>query len=66
MIYNDTEYTFEDWGIKDLEFADTINPGGVATWDGDFAEFRNGGGKLMTYHGRMDPVRHLSALCYLH
>lgn len=53
---------YDDWGVKDIEFADAINPGGVATWDGDLSEFRNNGGKLISYHGRSDGVRISSLL----
>lgn len=57
MIYNDTNYTFNDWGVGDIEYADEINPGGVATWDGNFSAYRERGGKILTYHGRFDGVR---------
>jgi feruloyl esterase len=43
--------------VQDIEFADTINPGGIATWSGNFSDFLNKGGKLLTYHGTADPVR---------
>jgi hypothetical protein len=45
---------------------DEINPGGIATFDGDLAAFRDRGGKFLTYHGRMDPVRraHLVQLAH--
>jgi hypothetical protein len=35
---------------------DTINPGGIATWNGDLSAFRDRGGKLVVWHGRRDPV----------
>jgi feruloyl esterase len=57
VIYNDSTLTFENFGISDIEYADTINPGGVATWNGDLSKFRDVGGKLLTYHGRQDGVR---------
>jgi feruloyl esterase len=35
---------------------DEINPGGVATFEGDLSAFRDRGGKFLTYHGRIDPA----------
>ncbi|KAJ7645068.1 tannase and feruloyl esterase [Mycena polygramma] len=42
--------------IFDAPLWDSINPGGIATFDGDLSAFRNRGGKLLTYHGRRDPL----------
>jgi hypothetical protein len=58
-IYNDSLHSFDKFGVSDIEYADTINPGGISTWNGNFSEFRNKGGKLLTYHGRSD------AVCYI-
>ncbi|KAJ6569738.1 tannase and feruloyl esterase [Mycena vulgaris] len=55
-IYKDTEHDFSNFGLHDIPFWDSINPGGIATFDGDLSAFRNGGGKFLTYHGRRDPV----------
>ncbi|EIM87541.1 tannase and feruloyl esterase [Stereum hirsutum FP-91666 SS1] len=53
-IYNDTNYSFDKFGIQDIEFADTINPGGIAAFSGNFSAFRQRGGKIVTFHGRED------------
>jgi len=53
-IYNDPEHSFQGFGVLDIEYADTINPGGISTWNGDLSRFRSQGGKLLTYHGRRD------------
>lgn len=42
--------------MNDLEFTDTINPGGISTWTGDLSAYKNRGGKFITYHGRRDQV----------
>lgn len=55
-VYNDSSYTLDNFSVPDIEFANTINPGGIATWNGNLSEFQNRGGKLITYHGRSDPV----------
>jgi len=33
-----------------------VNPGGIATFDGDMSAFRDRGGKFLTYHGRADEI----------
>jgi feruloyl esterase len=53
---NVTEHDFSKFGLKAVAFWDSINPGGIATFDGDLSAFRNRGGKFLTYHGRRDPV----------
>ncbi|KAF8518084.1 tannase and feruloyl esterase [Gautieria morchelliformis] len=53
-IYNDTNFSFENFSVADIEFADTINPGGISTWNGDLSAFQNRGGKIISYHGRRD------------
>ncbi|KAJ7742352.1 tannase and feruloyl esterase [Mycena maculata] len=55
-ILNVTEHDFSHFGLKAVDFWDSINPGGIATFDGDLSAFRNRGGKLLTYHGRRDPL----------
>ncbi|KAF7360771.1 Carboxylic ester hydrolase [Mycena venus] len=55
-VFNDTEHGFSNFGLVDIELADQINPGGIATFDGDLSTFRNRGGKFLTYHGSHDPL----------
>ncbi|KAJ7469133.1 tannase and feruloyl esterase [Mycena latifolia] len=55
-IYNDTAHDFSNFGLQDIPLWDSINPGGIATFDGDLSAFRNRGGKFLTYHGRRDPI----------
>jgi feruloyl esterase len=55
-VLNVTEHDFSDFGLKDIELMDQINPGGIATFDGDLSAFRNRGGKFLTFHGSRDPV----------
>ncbi|KAJ7062995.1 tannase and feruloyl esterase [Mycena belliarum] len=45
----------KDW-LQYAEMADAVNPGGIATFDGDLSAFRDRGGKFLTYHGRVDPA----------
>ncbi|KAH0579445.1 hypothetical protein H2248_002309 [Termitomyces sp. 'cryptogamus'] len=55
-IYNDTGYDFSNFSIQDIALADSMNPGGISTFDGNFSEFRDRGGKFLTYHGRRDEL----------
>jgi feruloyl esterase len=55
-IYNDSNHSFDNYSVADIEFGDTINPGGVATWNGNVSAFEDRGGKIITFHGRSDQV----------
>ncbi|KAJ7305464.1 tannase and feruloyl esterase [Mycena albidolilacea] len=55
-ILNVTSHDFSKFSLKAVDFWDSINPGGIATFDGDLSAFRNRGGKFLTYHGRRDPI----------
>ncbi|KAJ7041645.1 tannase and feruloyl esterase [Mycena alexandri] len=55
-ILNVTEHDFSNFSVDVVPFWDSINPGGIATFDGDLSAFRNRGGKFLTYHGRRDPL----------
>ncbi|KAJ7848318.1 tannase and feruloyl esterase [Mycena leptocephala] len=56
VVYNDTEHNFSNFSLTDVELGNQINPGGIATFDGDLSAFRNRGGKFLTYHGSRDPL----------
>ncbi|KAJ6500252.1 tannase and feruloyl esterase-domain-containing protein [Mycena vulgaris] len=47
---------WERYTILNTALFDKINPGGIATYDGDMSAFRNRGGKFLTYHGQRDPL----------
>ncbi|KAJ7604269.1 tannase and feruloyl esterase [Roridomyces roridus] len=53
-VKNVSTYDFSSYGPADGRLADEINPGGIATWSGDFSAFRDRGGKFLTYHGSGD------------
>ncbi|KAF8142905.1 tannase and feruloyl esterase [Mycena galopus ATCC 62051] len=55
-VLNVTEYDFSNYSVQDIAQMDAINPGGVATFDGDLSAFRAQGGRFITYHGRRDPL----------
>jgi hypothetical protein len=50
--------------MSNVEFAQKLNPGNIATWNGDLSAFRDRGGKILTYHGRSDPVCLFNCLLY--
>ncbi|KAJ7237297.1 tannase and feruloyl esterase [Mycena haematopus] len=55
-VFNDTNLDFHNYGLEQGMQMDEINPGGIATFDGDLSAFRDRGGKFLTYHGRIDSV----------
>ncbi|KAJ6526898.1 tannase and feruloyl esterase-domain-containing protein [Mycena vulgaris] len=55
-ILNVIEHDFTNFSVQDIALFDAINPGGVATFDGDMSAFRERGGKFIIYHGRRDPL----------
>ncbi|KAJ7695379.1 tannase and feruloyl esterase [Mycena rosella] len=55
-VLNTSEFDFSEYGPHQGRLMDEVNPGGIATFDGDFSAFRDRGGKFLTYHGRIDPL----------
>ncbi|KAJ7695354.1 tannase and feruloyl esterase [Mycena rosella] len=55
-VLNTSDFDFSEYGPQHGRLMDDINPGGIATFDGDFSAFRDRGGKFLTYHGRGDPL----------
>ncbi|KAJ7336234.1 tannase and feruloyl esterase [Mycena albidolilacea] len=55
-VLNDTDFDFREYGLEHAVLMDEINPGGVATFEGDLSAFRDRGGKFLTYHGRIDQL----------
>ncbi|KAF7289863.1 Carboxylic ester hydrolase [Mycena indigotica] len=55
-VLNDSKFDGRDFGEGHLLLMDEINPGGISTFDGNLSCFRDRGSKLLTYHGRMDPI----------
>ncbi|KAJ7135924.1 tannase and feruloyl esterase [Mycena epipterygia] len=47
-ILNTTEFNFSEYGPTHGRLMDAINPGGIATFDGDLSAFRDRGGKFLT------------------
>ncbi|KAF7365752.1 Carboxylic ester hydrolase [Mycena venus] len=55
-VLNVTEHDFTNFSLQDVELLRQVNPGGIATFDGNLSAFRDRGGKFLTYHGRRDPL----------
>ncbi|KAG6845487.1 hypothetical protein H0H87_008384 [Tephrocybe sp. NHM501043] len=55
-VLNDTNYDFTNFSLDTIALADSINPGGIATFSGDLTAFEARGGKFLTYHGRRDQL----------
>ncbi|KAH8655768.1 putative ferulic acid Esterase/Feruloyl esterase [Xylariales sp. PMI_506] len=55
-IYNDTNWDWSQMSVDNVNFADTINPGGSNAYDPDLRPFEARGGKIIHYHGYADPL----------
>ncbi|KAI0157982.1 tannase and feruloyl esterase [Hypoxylon sp. FL1284] len=55
-VYNDTNWDYTKFSFSDVQFADTINPGGATADDFDMTPFMERGGKIIKYHGSADPL----------
>ncbi|KAF8057399.1 tannase and feruloyl esterase [Lyophyllum atratum] len=55
-VFNDSNYDFSTFNLSSIALADSINAGGISTFDGDFSAFEKRGGKFLTYHGRRDQL----------
>ncbi|KAI1127075.1 feruloyl esterase B precursor [Nemania abortiva] len=54
FVYNDSTWDYTKFTYKDVQFADTINPGTAAPDNFDLSPFLNRGGKILKYHGTAD------------
>ena len=55
VVKNET-YDFSKFGFDDVLRMKKADPGGISTFTGNLTAFRERGGKLISYHGRMDDV----------
>ncbi|KAJ6548064.1 tannase and feruloyl esterase [Mycena sp. CBHHK59/15] len=55
-VLNVSDFDFGEYGVKHGRLMEQLNPGGIATFNGDLSAFRDRGGKFLTYHGRVDPL----------
>ncbi|KAI0020293.1 tannase and feruloyl esterase [Xylariomycetidae sp. FL0641] len=55
-IYNNTNFDYTQVTYKDVQFADTINPGNATADNFDMSPFQARGGKIMHYHGGADSL----------
>lgn len=53
-VYSDPTWDPSSFNISDGQNAQTKNPGNAETWPADLSPFRNGGAKLLIYHGGAD------------
>lgn len=54
--------SLDNFSVADLVIAGALDPVGISTWRNaltGLAEFKNKGGKLLTFHGTRDPVRRI-------
>ncbi|CAI6097697.1 unnamed protein product [Clonostachys chloroleuca] len=53
-IYNNSDWTENNFTLSDLDYALSINPGGVNSNSRDLSRFYKRGGKVLAYHGLVD------------
>ena len=56
VVANDTNYDYSTFWLDSIAQIDALDPGNISTFSGDLSAFRERGGKLISYHGRADPV----------
>ena len=57
VVANDPNYDISTFGLDTCAQIVALNPNNVSTFNGDFTPFKAKGGKIISYHGRADPVR---------
>ncbi|KAI1391669.1 tannase and feruloyl esterase [Hypoxylon trugodes] len=55
-IYNDSNWDYTKFTYKDVQFADSINPGHATADNFDLSPFLERGGKILKYHGGADAL----------
>ncbi|KAI0843645.1 tannase and feruloyl esterase [Hypoxylon sp. FL0890] len=53
-VYNDSNWTPNEFSESDMDFAMKVNPGQVNAGETDLSSFHRRGGKIISYHGRND------------
>ncbi|CAG9939827.1 unnamed protein product [Clonostachys rosea f. rosea IK726] len=53
-VYNNSDWTENNFTLSDLDYALSINPGGVNSNSRDLSRFHQRGGKVLAYHGLVD------------
>ena len=62
VVANDQNYNISTFGLEAIQEIEALNPNDVATFNGNFTPFFSKGGKLISFHGRADPVSNPSSL----
>jgi len=56
-VYGDPDRSVENFSVDDLVYARSVDPVGMSTWENalpGLAQFKEKGGKILTYHGTRD------------
>ncbi|KAH8886149.1 tannase and feruloyl esterase [Thozetella sp. PMI_491] len=58
IVYNDSNWSDQNLNIADIDYASSLNVGLTNTKISEayFDKFKGAGGKIISYHGRIDPV----------
>ena len=55
-VVDTPDFDYSTFSLKDIGRMETLDPGNISTFNGDLTAFRDRGGKIISYHGRADPV----------
>ncbi|KAI1372780.1 tannase and feruloyl esterase [Hypoxylon crocopeplum] len=55
-VYNNSAWDYTKFTFSDVQFADSINPGGATADNFDLQPFMKRGGKILKYHGDADAL----------
>jgi len=56
IVYNDPTWDAATLNLDDVDNAAAQNPFNIQTWNGDLSAFQEKGGKVLHWHGLMDPI----------
>lgn len=64
FVMNNTNWDWRNLNVSTVLMADSLDPGEANADEFDLTTFKNGGGKLLTYHGLSDPLIPTGASIY--
>lgn len=56
VVFGDADWDPTTWVPENAKTALDQNPFNIQTFDADLSAFKNSGGKLLSYHGTVDPI----------
>ena len=56
FVVANPDFDIATFGLQTVAQFDALDPNNISTFNGDFTPFKSKGGKIISYHGRADPV----------